>query len=130
MSGGGRIIEHASAEVVLIRVNNKAAAQNTVRPGQGDNLVLELKRSHATGVGLDITEVADVARLVVWSSVCFLLRIVVGAQASTSLPQISFLVDVEPVLMSARVVPLETSDEAFDSDSTVLMLNKGDIPGR
>lgn len=74
MSGGGRIIEHASAEVVLIRVNNKAAAQNTVRPGQGDNLVLELKRSHATGVGLDITEVADVARLVVWSSVCFLLK--------------------------------------------------------
>lgn len=127
VAGGGRIVEHPPAEVVLVGVHDEAAAENGVGPRQGDDFVLELERGHATGRRLDVAEVPNVADLVVRSAVRFLLGVVVRAETSTTLPQISLLVNVEPMLVGACVVPLQSRHESFHGDSSVLMLDEGDV---
>lgn len=74
MSRSGRIIEHATAEVVLVWVHYKATAQNTIGAGEGDDLVFELEGGHSGRGGLDVPQVPDVANLVVWSAVLLLWR--------------------------------------------------------
>lgn len=113
----------AQAQIVDALVHNDAAGQHAARAGQREHRIAERRLCHTVLVGLQVTQVADVAHLAVAGAVrdlhqwppttqvspgeqynargptnTHLVRIVVRSQAGAVLRQISLLVHMEAEL--------------------------------
>ena len=112
IAGGLRQLVTATTEIVLIGVQNAGAAEAAFRTEEGHQLVFARVLGSAIRSGLDISQIAIMADLIVWATVFDVARIVVWTGSLAAFSQVAELVNVEAVL--ARSQAFEFSfDKAF-----------------
>lgn len=87
----------SKAEVVGVSMDDQRAADDAIRPYQGDLRVLEAYLSYTTG-RFNVAQIPDMTDVGIRGSMIQLLRIKVGSSRSAAIGVVSKLMDVDAML--------------------------------
>lgn len=107
VTGGGRELVATLSEVISASVDDDGASENTVGANQLDKAVLDAALGNTLGVGLDVSQVTDVADIVGGRTVRLAEGVEVRARRSAAVSVVAELVDVHAALgIGVRVLDL------------------------